>query len=64
MKYTEIAELGASELQEKLGEKKKELFELKLKLKTMQLQNTSELRSTRRDIAKLKTAFSAQKGAK
>ena len=35
MKYTEIAELGVSELQEKLGEKKKELFELKLKLKTI-----------------------------
>jgi large subunit ribosomal protein L29 len=64
MKYTEIAELGVSELQEKLGEKKKELFELKLKLKTMQLQNTSEIRGARRDIAKLKTALSAQKGAK
>ena len=64
MKYTEIAQLGQSELQAKLVEKKKALFELRIKLKTMQLQNPSEIKSTRRDIAKIKTAMSASKGAK
>jgi len=63
MKYTEIEKLGQSELQAKLSEKKKELFELRIKLKTMQLQNPSEIKSTRRDIARIKTAMSASKGA-
>lgn len=63
MKYTEIAELKPNELQEKLAEKKKELFELKMKLKTMQLQNPAEIKQTRRDIAKINTAISSSKGA-
>jgi len=44
-----------------LKEKKTELFTLKLKQKTMQLQNTSELRTVRKDIARINTALSAAK---
>lgn len=63
MKYTEIAELKQDELQNKLAEKKRELFELRMKLKTMQLQNPAEIKQTRRDIAKIKTAINSSKGA-
>jgi large subunit ribosomal protein L29 len=48
-----------SELQALLKEKKVLLFELKAKLKTMQLTNTSELRIAKKDIAKIQTAMTA-----
>lgn len=63
MKFTEIQEKSLSELQATLKEKKMELFELKLKLKTMQLTNPNEIRATKRDIARIKTAISVQQRA-
>jgi large subunit ribosomal protein L29 len=46
-----------------LRQKKLELFELRLKLKTMQLQDTSAIRKTRKDIARIKTAMSQKRKA-
>ena len=60
MKYTDLAEKSASELAELLKEKKNELFTLKIKQKTMQLTNTSELRATKKSIARINTALAAQ----
>ena len=59
MKYTDIQEKSIEELTALLKEKKLELFTLKAKQKTMQLTNTSELRATRKDIARIKTAITA-----
>ena len=59
MKYTDIQEKSIEELTTMLKEKKLELFTLKAKQKTMQLTNTSELRATRKDIARIKTAITA-----
>ncbi len=59
MKYTNIAEKNLEELNVMLKEKKVLLFELKTKLKTMQLTNTSELRVAKKDIAKIQTAITA-----
>ena len=59
MKYTDIQEKSLKELTALLKEKKLELFTLKAKQKTMQLTNTSELRVTRKDIARIKTAITA-----
>ncbi len=61
MKYSELADKSPAELQALLKEKKTELFTLKLKQKTMQLQNTSELRVVKKDIARINTALSAAK---
>ena len=61
MNYTEIKDKSLSELQALLKEKKVLLFELKAKLKTMQLTNTSELRIAKKDIAKIQTAMTALK---
>ena len=61
MNYTEIKDKSLSELQALLKEKKVLLFELKAKLKTMQLTNTSELRVAKKDIAKIQTAITALK---
>ena len=59
MKYTDIADKSSEELNVMLKEKKVLLFELKTKLKTMQLTNTSELRVAKKDIAKIQTAITA-----
>lgn len=63
MKFTEIKDKSIKELEELLKEKKLELFQLRVKLKTMQLQNTSEIRKIRKDIAKILTAISQKKRA-
>lgn len=59
MNYTDLKDKNLNELQVLLKEKKVLLFELKAKLKTMQLTNTSELRATKKDIAKIQTALTA-----
>lgn len=61
MKYTELKDKTAEELNAMLKEKKVLLFTLKQKLKTMQLTNTNELRVVRKDISKINTAISAMK---
>ena len=61
MNYTDLKDKNLSELQVLLKEKKVLLFELKAKLKTMQLTNTSELKVAKKDIAKIQTAITAVK---
>ena len=61
MNYTDLKDKSLQELTELLKEKKVLLFELKAKLKTMQLTNTSELRVAKKDIAKIQTAITALK---
>ena len=59
MKYSDLADKSAAELQAMLKEKKTELFTLKIKQKMMQLQNSSELKATKKDIARINTALTA-----
>ncbi len=61
MIYSDIKDKSLLELNELLKEKKVLLFELKAKLKTMQLTNTSELRVAKKDIAQIQTAITAVK---
>jgi large subunit ribosomal protein L29 len=61
MKYSDLTDKSAAELQGMLKKKKTELFTLKIKQKMMQLTNTSELRDTKKDIARINTALSAAK---
>ena len=60
MKYTELSEKTIEELKELLKEKKVELFENKMKLRTMQLQDSSVIRKIKKDIARINTAISAK----
>ena len=60
MKYTDLNEKSAAQLAELLKEKKVLLFNVKQKLKTMQLTNSNEIREVRRDIARISTAISTQ----
>ena len=61
MNYTDIKDKSLNELNELLKEKKVLLFELKAKLKTMQLTNTSELKVAKKEIARIQTAITAAK---
>ncbi|CAM2783258.1 50S ribosomal protein L29 [Helicobacter burdigaliensis] len=59
MKFTEINTKSLEELKTLLKEKETSLFELRIKLRTMQLTNSSEIRATKKDIARIKTALNA-----
>ena len=61
MNYSDISSKSLTELNELLKEKKVLLFELKTKLKTMQLTNTSELRAAKKELAQIQTAITAAK---
>ncbi|NPA11964.1 MAG: 50S ribosomal protein L29 [Epsilonproteobacteria bacterium] len=62
LNFQELLNKSEAELQELLRNKKMELFETRMKLKTMQLQDTSLVSKIRRDIARIKTAMSQKRG--
>ncbi|MGP1450689.1 MAG: 50S ribosomal protein L29 [Wolinella sp.] len=62
MKFTELKDQEVAALQKLLKEKKSLLFELKLKLKMMQLTNPNEIKVARKDIARINTALAAKEG--
>ena len=57
MKYSDLADKTVAELNAQLKELKTNLFTLKIKKQMMQLQNTSELRVAKKDIARIQTAL-------
>ena len=61
MKYTDLKDKSLDELNKLLKEKRLEVFTLKVKLKTMQLTNTAELRAAKKDVARILTAINAAK---
>ena len=60
MRQSEINKLSKEDLQDKLGEFQKQLEELKMTHAISPLENPLQLRSTRRVVARLKTALSNQ----
>ena len=61
MKYTDLQDKSLEELEALVKEKKVLLFTMKMKLKTMQLTNTSELKGVKKDIARVNTAITAKR---
>ena len=55
MKATEIRKMSAAELESKLGDLKKDLFQLRLQHATNQLENPVKIAEVKRDIARVKT---------
>jgi len=55
MKPSEIRNLSNDEMQESLKNKTEELFNFRFQLATNQLDNTSVMKKTRHDIARLNT---------
>lgn len=63
MKASELQDKDAAGLNKELTELLKAQFSLRMQRATQQLSNTSQLKKTRRDIARVKTVL-AQKDAK
>ncbi|MDD5157948.1 50S ribosomal protein L29 [Sulfurimonas sp.] len=59
MKYSDLADKNSVELKAMLKTRKTELFTLKIKKQMMQLQNSSELKIAKKDIARINTALTA-----
>lgn len=55
LKTSEIKEMGAEQIQEKLVELKKELFNFRFQNDVGQLENTAKLSEVKKDIARLYT---------
>ncbi len=60
MKASDIRKMSAAELENKLGELKKDLFQLRLQHATNQLENPVKIAQVKRDIAKVKTIIREQ----
>ena len=55
MKANEVRKMSAEELNSKLGDLKKDLFQLRLQHATNQLENPMKIAEVKRDIARVKT---------
>jgi large subunit ribosomal protein L29 len=60
MKLVEIRNYNKKELSDKAKELKEELFRLKLKLTTGELEDTSKISKVRKDISKIMTVINEQ----
>ena len=63
MKAQETRDLNAEEIERKIKELKESLFKLKVKLSTKQLENTSQMKGLKKDIALLMTVLKQKKSA-
>ena len=60
MKANEVRKLNPGELENKLGDLKKDLFQLRLQHATNQLDNPIKIAQVKRDIARVKTLIREQ----
>ena len=63
MKASEYRDLAIDELEEKSRDLRGELFNVKVKRSTGQLENTALLRQLRRDVARVETVLREKRGA-
>jgi large subunit ribosomal protein L29 len=63
MKTDDVRGMTPDQLTEKLGELKKEQFNLRFQRATGQLENTSRVREVRRDIARISTIAREKRAA-
>ncbi|NLG14620.1 MAG: 50S ribosomal protein L29 [Lentisphaerae bacterium] len=61
MKAKEIREMTPEEIERSLLECRKEIFNLRLQFQTGQLENSSRIRTLRKDVARLETEKSARR---
>jgi large subunit ribosomal protein L29 len=63
MRAGELRELSLDELVAKSDELRRELFNVRVKKATGQLENTARLRTLRRDVARAETVLREKRGA-
>ena len=64
MKASEIRDMTAQELENKLVDLKKELFALRFQHTVNQLDNPARLKAVKKDIARIKTIMREQSNAR
>ena len=64
MKTDDIRAMSSDQMQDAILNLKKERFNLRFQRATGQLENTSRMRETRRDIARIKTIAAQQRAKK
>jgi large subunit ribosomal protein L29 len=57
MRINEVRELNSQELQQELGEQERALMNLRFRMATLQLSDSSQIRSTRRAVARIRTVM-------
>jgi large subunit ribosomal protein L29 len=60
MKASEIRELSAEDLNDKLRDARAELFNLRFQMATSQLDNTARVKQVKKDIARILTEMRAR----
>lgn len=63
MKAVEIRDMSLMELNEKLGDLKSELFNLRFQLAVNQLDNPMRIKAVKKDIARIKTVIQEKESA-
>ena len=63
MKADEIRDMTEAEVQERIGEIQEELFKLRFRSATQQIENPQLIKSLRRDLARLKTIETERRSA-
>lgn len=61
MKVAEIQELGVEELEQRVADTRRELFNLRFQHATGQLENTGQLQEVRKNIARILTVLNQKK---
>lgn len=61
MNVAEIQDLGVEELEQRVSDTRRELFNLRFQNATGQLENTGQLKEVRRNIARLLTVLNQKK---
>lgn len=64
MKVSEIREMSAEDLNNKLKELKSELFNLRFQLAINQLENPMRIKAVKKDIARIKTILTEKELSK
>jgi len=60
MKASELREMTVAELNDKLADLKKELFNLRFQLAVNQLENPMRIKAVKKDIARINTVLTAK----
>jgi large subunit ribosomal protein L29 len=64
VKADEVRDLTSDELNERIGQNQEELFRLRFRGATQQLENPALIRKLRRDVARMKTILRQRELAK
>ena len=64
MNISEVRQLDDDELNETLSEQQRAMMNLRFRAATLQLTDSSELKKTRRDIARMKTVITEREFAR